>query len=374
MMAIQMPNLTSYSGSWLMWYSDRTAREVGLAPVSPPVAHRKVDPKYVARRPQGRAHRKCKVQLACVISKDGFQAISNVEVVRGTRRSPQPDRRRGTGKMGVHAGHSGTANRWYFCGRVGRDSFQARAAHPGALLTMRIDGRQHLIFDADDTLWENNIYFEQAFDEFCTYTESFLTQNQDEIRGILDEIERESNKIHGYGAVNFGRNLSDCYLRLAERAVEEHDLKRVSAFACTRFCCRRIHLMDGVAETLPFLAEKHELTLFTKGEPAEQNRKIDLSGLRSLFTHCEIVKEKNPGAYACLAKARDFDLERTWMIGNSPRSDINPALAAGMRAVFVPHERTWTLEREAICDVDGRLVVLNRFSDLIELFAGSEAT
>lgn len=231
---------------------------------------------------------------------------------------------------------------------------------------MPIDERQHLIFDADDTLWENNIYFEQAFDEFCRYlNHSSLTP--DEIRGILDEIERESNKIHGYGAVNFGRNLSDCYLRLAERAVEEHDLKRVSAFA-HQILLQEIDLMEGVAETLPFLAEKHELTMFTKGEPAEQNRKIDLSGLRPLFAHCEIVKEKDPDAYARLARVRGFDLERTWMIGNSPRSDINPALAAGMRAVFVPHERTWTLEREAIRDENGRLVVLNRFSDLIELF------
>ena len=79
--------------------------------------------------------------------------------------------------------------------------------------------RQHLIFDADDTLWENNIYFEQAFDEFCEYlNHSSLTPV--EIRTILDEIEIANAKIHGYGAVNFGRNLSQCYLRLAERAVE----------------------------------------------------------------------------------------------------------------------------------------------------------
>jgi putative hydrolase of the HAD superfamily len=233
-------------------------------------------------------------------------------------------------------------------------------------LRMSIHERQHLIFDADDTLWENNIYFEQAFDEFCAYlNHSSLTP--DEIRGILDEIERESNKIHGYGAVNFGRNLSQCYLHLAERAVEEHDLRRVSAFA-HQILLQEIELMEGVAQTLPFLAEKHELTMFTKGEPAEQNRKIDLSGLRPLFAHCEIVKEKNREAYAQLARVRGFDLERTWMIGNSPRSDINPALAAGMRAVFVPHERTWTLEREEIREAGERLVVVKRFNDLIELF------
>ncbi len=231
---------------------------------------------------------------------------------------------------------------------------------------MRITERQHLIFDADDTLWENNIYFEQAFDEFCAYlNHSSLTP--DEIRGILDDIERENNKIHGYGAVNFGRNLSQCYLHLAERAVEEHDLKRVSAFA-HQILTQEVELMEGVAETLPFLAEKHELTMFTKGEPAEQNRKIDLSGLRPLFAHCEIVKEKNREAYAQLARVRGFDLERTWMIGNSPRSDINPALEAGLRAVFVPHERTWTLEREEIRDGGDRLVVVKRFSELVDLF------
>ncbi len=231
---------------------------------------------------------------------------------------------------------------------------------------MRVAGKQHLIFDADDTLWENNIYFEQAFDEFCAYlNHSALTP--DEVRGILDDIERENNKIHGYGAVNFGRNLSQCYLHLAERAVDEHDLKRVSAFA-HQILTQEIELMEGVAETLPFLAERHELTMFTKGEPAEQNRKIDLSGLRPLFAHCEIVKEKNREAYAQLAHVRGFDLERTWMIGNSPRSDINPALEAGLRAVFVPHERTWTLEREEIRDGGDRLVVVKRFSELVELF------
>ena len=230
----------------------------------------------------------------------------------------------------------------------------------------KITGRQHLIFDADDTLWENNIYFEEAFDEFCVYlNHSSLTP--DEIRGVLDEIEIENNKIHGYGAINFGRNLSQCYLHLAERAVEKHDLQRVTALA-HRILQQEVELMEGVAETLPFLAEKHELTLFTKGEPAEQNRKIDLSGLRPLFADCAVVKEKNRQAYEELAHARGFDPDRTWMIGNSPKSDINPALAAGLRAVYVPHARTWTLERQEIRDPLGRLERVSAFRDLTDLF------
>src|ERR1017187_8168645 len=168
--------------------------------------------------------------------------------------------------MGIYARHTAWRTRGRGC--AGRDSFRPRASHPGTVLKQR----QHLIFDADDTLWENNIYFEQAFDEFCAYlNHSSLTP--DEIRAILDEIEIENNRIHGYGAVNFGRNLSQCYLRLAERAVDENDLKRVSAMAHSTLS-REVHLMEGVAETLPFLAEKHELTMCTKGDMDEQNRKI----------------------------------------------------------------------------------------------------
>jgi putative hydrolase of the HAD superfamily len=230
----------------------------------------------------------------------------------------------------------------------------------------RVCGRQHLVFDADDTLWENNVYFEEAFDRFCSYLDhSSLTP--DEIRGILDQIEVVNNQIHGYGAINFGRNLSQCYLRLAERAVEKHDLEKVAAFA-HEILTREVELMAGVGETLPFLAEKHELTLFTKGEPAEQNRKIDLSGLRPLFAHCMVVKEKNREAYVELARGREFDPQRTWMIGNSPKSDINPALDAGLGAVYVPHERTWTLERQDIRGPSERLIVVEKFTDLLEWF------
>ncbi|HWF08186.1 MAG TPA: HAD family hydrolase [Bryobacteraceae bacterium] len=237
---------------------------------------------------------------------------------------------------------------------------------PGLAAQMTIRGRQHLIFDADDTLWENNVYFENAFDEFCEYlNHSSLTP--DEIRAILDEIEIENNRIHGYGALNFGRNLSQCYLRLAERAVEEHDLEKVTAFA-HQILQQRVELMDGVAETLPFLAERHELTLFTKGEPNEQNRKIELSGLRPLFAHCEVVKEKNRAAYLELARLREFDIDRAWMIGNSPKSDINPALDAGLHAVFVPHERTWTLERAEVPEHHARLRVVKNFRELLKIF------
>lgn len=225
---------------------------------------------------------------------------------------------------------------------------------------------QTLILDADDTLWENNVYFERAFAEFCDYlNHSSLTP--DEIRSILDEIEIVNNAIHGYGAVNFGRNLSQCFLRLAERAVDDHDLAKITAMA-HQILSHEIDLMPGVAETLPFLAERHDLLICTKGEPTEQTRKIDHSGLRPFFRECIIVREKTRDMYAELVAARNLDPERTWMIGNSPKSDINPSLAAGLRAVLVPHERTWTLEREEIHDPANRMLVAEGFADLLRIF------
>lgn len=224
--------------------------------------------------------------------------------------------------------------------------------------------QQHLIIDADDTLWENNIYFEQAFDEFVDFLDhSGMTARQ--VRDVLDAIEAVNARIHGYGSKNFGRNLVETYHRLAEREITADDLETVLSFA-ERILNHPIVLRPGVADTLVHLSERHELTLFTKGHPDEQRMKIDRSGLERYFRHAEVVKEKDVSAYLELGAQRNFHAPHTWMIGNSPKSDINPALAAGYNAVFVPHPRTWILEHEELqtVGVAGRLLVLDEFGEL----------
>ena len=219
-----------------------------------------------------------------------------------------------------------------------------------------------LVFDADDTLWENNIYFERAFAEFVEFLDH-STLNADEVRAVLDEIEETNNRIHGYGTLNFARNLRQCYEHLAERAMREEDLRTVMGFAQRILECP-MEVIEGVADTLEYLSPRHHLTLFTKGHPEEQRLKIDRSGLGALFGHTAIVKEKDADAYRRLAREWEMDAARTWMIGNSPKSDINPALEAGLNAVFVPHRHTWVLERQEIRPGKGRLLVVERFADL----------
>jgi putative hydrolase of the HAD superfamily len=222
--------------------------------------------------------------------------------------------------------------------------------------------KQFLIIDADDTLWENNIYFEQAFDQFTEFLgHSRFTSR--EVRDVLDEIERVNNQIHGYGSLNFGRNLRQCYEHLVEREIREEDLTTVLGFAARILDCP-MEVIAGVPETLEYLAERHDLTLFTKGHPDEQTLKIDRSGLGGFFGHTAIVKEKDAVAYQALVAERGMDPARTWMIGNSPKSDINPAMEAGLNAVFVPHAHTWVLEKQEIRRGARDLLVIERFEEL----------
>ena len=226
--------------------------------------------------------------------------------------------------------------------------------------------RQNLIVDADDTLWENNIYFERAFEEFVAFLDHSSLDPR-EVRDILDEIERVNARIHGYGSLNFGRNLRQCYEHLVEREIREDDLGTVMGFAGRILECP-MEVIPGVPETLAYLAERHDLTLFTKGHVDEQKLKIDRSGLGGFFQHTAIVREKAAAAYRRLVAEREMDAAVTWMIGNSPKSDVNPALEAGLNAVFVPHEHTWILEKQELRPGKGRLLVLEKFEDLRERF------
>jgi putative hydrolase of the HAD superfamily len=226
--------------------------------------------------------------------------------------------------------------------------------------------RQNLIIDADDTLWENNIYFERAFEEFVAFLDHSSMAPQ-EVRDILDEMERTNAKIHGYGSKNFGRNLTQCYQHLVEREIRGDDVRTVMGFAERILECP-MEVIAGVPETLEYLAARHDLTLFTKGHVEEQKLKLDRSGLGGFFQHTAIVKEKDTAAYRLLVADRGMDPAVTWMIGNSPKSDVNPALEAGLNAVFVPHEHTWVLEKQDLQPGSGRLLVLEKFEDLQQRF------
>ncbi len=206
----------------------------------------------------------------------------------------------------------------------------------------RFDAGQTLLIDADDTLWENNVYFERAIAAFIGYL-NHHTYSAAEIRNVLNTVERETILARGYGLTSFTHSLVTCFERLSTEPVTEEKRKKVAGFART-VAEQEIELLPGVAETLAELGSRHRLILMTKGDQAEQADKVTRSGLAPLFSAVEIVAEKDPETYRAVVARHELAPHTSWMIGNSPKSDINPALAAGLHAVFLFHRDTWVLE------------------------------
>jgi putative hydrolase of the HAD superfamily len=220
---------------------------------------------------------------------------------------------------------------------------------------------QNLLIDADDTLWENNIYFERVIHEVQLILER-AGANTSRFRVELDETERRRIPLTGYGTINFTQSLVETFEKFLPRGADP----RLAAEVQHLSLAIQDHPMEvfaDVPETLAYLSTRHSLHLVTKGDPAEQSRKIEASALSGYFRSIEILGEKNTQAYAQLLDHHRWDGSISWMIGNSPRSDINPALAAGMNAVYIPHIHTWTLEHEEPAEHPG-LLELQKFSDL----------
>jgi putative hydrolase of the HAD superfamily len=225
---------------------------------------------------------------------------------------------------------------------------------------------QTLVFDADDTLWENNIRFEAVVAGFLDWL-NHPELDRFALRAVLNEVERVNSATHGYGSKVFVRSLHDCFERVSGRPPEARERAEIDALA-EELHHHRVFLVPPVAELLADLASRHTLRLLTKGDPAEQRGKLDASGLASLFVSVHIVEEKDEGTYRRLAGDFGLDPATVWMIGNSPRSDINPARRAGWRAVFVPNPNTWALEHDAIDHTDPAVLMCRSLADLRQHF------
>lgn len=224
--------------------------------------------------------------------------------------------------------------------------------------------RLNLIFDADDTLWESNPHFLEAQAAFLDLLESAGHRDRPQILAAI-----RAHELAIIGEMGYGRRP---YLIALHRVAEElgagrlarEPIDEIGAALLERPC----PLLPGVAATLEELSTRHRLLLFSKGQPAEQMRKLERSGLRHLFSRIGFPLEKDAAAYLRLLAQAGLDPARTVMVGNSPRSDINPAIRAELRgAVYIPYPHTWELEHEDLID-DPRVMTLTAFPDLRRLF------
>ena len=224
-----------------------------------------------------------------------------------------------------------------------------------------------LFVDADDTLWENNVYFDSVITRTATRLSEYGVSTE-RTREALLTIERQRTRAHGYGSLNFGASLEVLceHVGIGESLDQLRPFLRAEIAALRR---KRLELLPDVPDTLAYLRRRHRLVLFTKGNHDEQWDKVVRSGLRDLFHQVDVVREKDPAAYADATRRLGVRPEHAWMIGNSPKSDVMPARAAGFGAVFVPHAGTWALELADLPEThDPGILQVERFGELRNIF------
>ncbi|AQX06149.1 HAD family hydrolase [Elizabethkingia meningoseptica] len=220
-----------------------------------------------------------------------------------------------------------------------------------------------IAFDADDTLWVNEPYFQDAEKEFCKLFQDYLPEHS--VSEELFKTEMKNLHLYGYGVKGFmlcmietiGRISDDAAsLRLVNKTIElGHELLQ-----------KPIQLLDGVQNTLESLAGKYKLVVATKGDLLDQERKLKNSGLVDFFHHIEIMSDKQTNDYKKLLKHLDCTPDHFLMLGNSVKSDIMPVLDLGGYAAHIPYHTTWAHEQHETTLQHDNFVELKRIDHILQ--------
>lgn len=200
-----------------------------------------------------------------------------------------------------------------------------------------------IAFDADDTLWVNEPYFQEAEKQFCALLENYLPQHS--ISQELFKTEMKNLHLYGYGVKGFLLCMIETASRVSNETVSLDVIDKIIEIG-HKLLQKPIELLDGVQETLEFLKDNYRLIVATKGDLLDQERKLKNSGLEHYFHHIEIMSEKKANDYQKLLKHLDCQPENFLMLGNSIKSDIIPVLELGANAAHIPYHVTWTHEQQ----------------------------
>jgi len=213
--------------------------------------------------------------------------------------------------------------------------------------------------DGDDTLWRNEEYFAASQQAFRDLIAPYVNGDVD-VEERLEAKERANLELFGYGVKGFTLSLIETAIEASGGRIAAADIQQLLDLG-KALLRRPVALLEGVAETVPVLAEQYRLILITKGDLWNQEQKLAGSGLAELMWRIEIVAEKDAATYKRILGQHDIDLPGFVMVGNSVRSDILPVLELGVRAVHIPQEHTWGQE---LADHDGNVPTLESILDL----------
>ncbi|MBV2208504.1 MAG: HAD family hydrolase [Thermomonas sp.] len=224
-------------------------------------------------------------------------------------------------------------------------------------------------FDADDTLWRSQDYFDDAQAQFERIISHYV--DLDDVGKRLYGYESRNIAFFGYGVKGMALSMVEAAVDITDARIKASDIKRIVAIA-KQLLRHPVEVLDDVREAVTAIAAKYPVVLITKGDLFHQEAKVRESGLSDLFRRIEVVSEKDPTTYARLFEEFGVDPSRFLMVGNSLRSDIQPVLELGGWGVYVPYHLTWMHEasaqltqgRERMREIDGIGNLSQAISDL----------
>ena len=199
-----------------------------------------------------------------------------------------------------------------------------------------------IAFDADDTLFINETYFDETEKKFCSLMQDYLSKQG--ISQELFKVEIDNLKLYGYGIKGYILSMIEAAMTISNNTIPIEIIEKIIQFG-KELLQKPIVLLDGVEETLDGLFGKYKLVVATKGDLLDQRRKLHNSGLGHYFHHIEVMSDKQEKDYVDLIKRLEIKPSEFFMIGNSLKSDVLPVLAIGGHAVHIPFHTTWAHEK-----------------------------
>ena len=199
-----------------------------------------------------------------------------------------------------------------------------------------------IAFDADDTLFVNEPYFQETEEKFCALMSDYLSH-----QGLSQELfktEIANLELYGYGIKGYILSMIEAAMRISNKTISIEVVEKITEYG-KELLQKPIELLDGVEETLQALSGKYKLVVATKGDLLDQRRKLHNSGLGHYFHHIEVMSDKKERDYEDLLKRLEIKSEEFFMIGNSLKSDVLPVLNIGGHAVHIPFHTTWEHEK-----------------------------
>ncbi|MFZ6001242.1 MAG: HAD family hydrolase [Bacteroidota bacterium] len=199
-----------------------------------------------------------------------------------------------------------------------------------------------IAFDADDTLWHNEAFFQEAEKKFCALLENYLPQHT--VARELLQTEIKNIELYGYGIKAFMLSMIETAISITDKRVSNDDIEKMIGYG-RELLAKPVEILDGVEEVLQTVKGKYRLVMATKGDLLDQERKLKKSGLEKYFHHIEIMSEKKEADFQKLIRHLDIHPSEFAMIGNSLKSDVLPVLNLGGVGFHVPYHITWAHER-----------------------------